>query len=140
MSESNAVPKPLPQLEGLTGEFYGFCKQGELRFQRCGSCDAWRHVPREMCAECGSWEWSWQRSSGRGRVFSWTVVARALHPAFQPDTPYAAVIVELDEGVRLLTHVRDLAPESLTIDLPVEVDFEVVSADVTLPVFRPAGA
>jgi len=135
---SEATAKPLPVLEGLTGEFYGFCQQGELRFQRCGDCAAWRHVPREMCAACGSWEWSWERSSGRGRVFSWTVVARALHPAFQDDAPYACVIVELDEGERQRTHVRDVAPESLTIDLPVVVDFEAVTGAVTLPVFRPA--
>lgn len=141
MSETAAaVAKPLPALEGLTGEFYGFCKRGELRFQRCGGCSAWRHVPREMCAECGSWDWEWERSSGHGRIFSWTVVARALHPAFQSDAPYAVVIVELEEGVRLLTHVPDVPPDSLAIDLPVEVYFEAVSPEVTLPLFRRAGA
>jgi uncharacterized OB-fold protein len=141
MSEADAaIAKPLPVLEGLAGEFYGFCKQGELRFQRCGGCGAWRHVPREMCAECGSWDWSWERSSGRGRVFSWTVVARALHPAFQADTPYAAVIVELEEGGRLLTHVSDVPADSLAIDLPVEVTFEAVTPEVMLPLFRRAEA
>jgi len=103
--------KPLPALEGLAGEFYGFCKQGALHFQRCTACRAWRHVPREMCAECGSWEWSWQASSGRGRIFSWTVVARALHPAFREDAPFAAVVVEMEEGVRLLSHVEDVATD-----------------------------
>jgi uncharacterized OB-fold protein len=139
MSQNHAtVAKPLPTLEGLAGEFYGFCKQGELRFQRCAGCRIWRHVPREMCAECGSWDWSWERSSGRGRVFSWTVVARALHPAFQTDTPYTVVIVELEEGVRVLTHVPDVAPDALAVDLPVEVYFEAVTPDVTLPYFRRA--
>jgi len=140
MSDSADVPRPLPVLEGLAGEFYGFCRQGELRFQRCGECRAWRHVPRELCAECGSWDWSWEPSSGRGRVFSWTVVARALHPAFQADTPYAVVIVELDEGMRLLTHVPDVPTDSLRVDLPVEVYFEAVTPDVTLPLCRPADA
>jgi len=140
MSERTPIPKPLPSLEGLAGDFYGYCRQGELRFQRCDSCRAWRHVPRELCAECGSWDWSWERSSGRGRVFSWTVVARALHPAFQADTPYAAVIVELEEGVRLLTHISDVPADALSIDLPVEVHFNAVSPDVTLPCFRRAGA
>jgi uncharacterized OB-fold protein len=132
--------KPLPETAGLAGEFYGFCKRGELRFQRCGSCRAWRHVPREMCAECGSWDWSWEASSGRGSVFSWTVVARALHPSFQDDTPYACVVVELEEGVRLLSHVAGVAPDGLRIDMPVEVFFEAVTDEVTLPKFRPAGA
>ena len=130
--------KPLPELSGSSGEFYGFCREGELRFQRCGACGAWRHVPRELCAECGSWDWDWVASSGRGVVFSWTVVDRALHPAFAEDTPFAAVIVEMEEGVRLLTHVTGLAPADLEIGLPVEVAFEAVTDEVTLPYFRPA--
>jgi hypothetical protein len=132
--------KPLPAMEGLTGEFYGFCKQGALHFQRCTSCKAWRHVPREMCAECGSWEWSWQASSGRGRIFTWTVVARALHPAFREDAPFAAVVVEMEEGVRLLSHVEDVATDALEIDMPVEVFFEAVTPEVSLPRFRRAAA
>jgi len=135
-----AYSKPLPVLEGLTGEFYDFCRRGELRFQRCDACSAWRHVPREMCAECGSWDWSWQPSTGRGVVFSWTVVARALHPDFQDATPYAPVIVEMEEGVRLLSRVDGVPPEDLTIDMPVEISFEAVTEQVTLPVFRPAAS
>jgi len=134
------IARPLPVLEGLTAEFYSFCKQGRLHFQRCDRCRAWRHVPREMCAECGSWEWSWEPSSGRGVVFSWTVVARALHPAFQHDTPYAPVVVEMEEGVRLLSRVEGVAPGDLAIDMPVEVFFEAVTPEVSLPTFRPVGS
>ena len=132
--------KPLPVLEGLTKEFYGWCKRGELRFQRCTSCRAWRHVPRELCARCGSAAWAWERSSGRGRVFTWTLVARAMHPAFQDDVPYAAVVVELEEGVRLLSRVIDCPPEELEIDLSVAVRFQDVTAEVTLPVFARAAS
>ncbi|MCP3987255.1 MAG: DNA-binding protein [bacterium] len=130
------IPKPLPVLEGLAGEFYGYCKNGELRFQRCRDCRSWRHVPREMCAECGSWEWEWERSSGRGRVFTWTVVARALHPAFQEACPYAPVVIEMEEGVRILSQVTDCSPDELEIDMAVEVVFEDANEDVTLPKFR----
>jgi uncharacterized OB-fold protein len=141
MSQSAVeTAKPLPEMEGLTKEFYDFCRQGALHFQRCSDCNAWRHVPREMCAECGSWEWTWEASSGRGKIFSWTVVARALHPAFREDTPYAPVIVEMDEGVRLLSQVVDCSSGELAIDMPVEVCFEEVTPDVTLPKFRRAGA
>ncbi|MFQ5417912.1 MAG: Zn-ribbon domain-containing OB-fold protein [Myxococcota bacterium] len=139
MSEPReAIAKPLPELEGLTGEFYGFCRRGELRFQRCRDCGSWRHVPRDMCAGCGSWQWEWALSSGRGVVYSWTVVGRALHPAFEHDTPYAPVIVEMDEGVRLLSRVEGVAPADLEIDLPVEVGFESVTPEVSLPFFRRA--
>ncbi|MAJ58852.1 MAG: hypothetical protein CBC48_02130 [bacterium TMED88] len=134
----SAYNKPLPELSGLHGEFYEFCRAGELRFQKCDGCGSWRHVPRELCAECGSWDWSWQASSGRGKVFSWTVVDRALHPDFAESVPYAAVIVEMDEGVRLLSQVLGVEPSQLEIDLEVEVVFDSVTDEVTLPRFRRA--
>ena len=127
--------KPLPELEGLTADFYGFCKEGELRFQRCTDCSAWRHVPRELCAACGSWEWEWARSSGRGEIFSFTIVGRALHPAFDESVPYAPTVVELEEGVRLLSEVKELPPDELEIGMPVEVVFDAVTDEVTLPRF-----
>jgi len=129
--------KPLPALDGLTKEFYDFCVRGELRFQRCADCRQWRHVPREMCAECGSFNWAWERSSGRGTLFSWTVVERALHPDFEEETPYAVVVIEMDEGVRLISRMLDTAPEDLEIDMPVEVVFDRVADGVALPKFRP---
>jgi uncharacterized OB-fold protein len=89
-----------------------------------------------MCAACGSWRWEWARSSGRGTVFTWTVVARALHPAFAADVPLAPVVVEMEEGVRLLSVVVDCPPDALQIGMPVEVEFDDVTPEVTLPKFR----
>ena len=129
---------PLPAMQGLSKEFYDWCKQHELRFQRCSDCGTWRHVPREMCADCGSWRWEWTESSGRGQVFTWTVVARALHPAFKEDVPYAPVVIEMEEGVRLLSGVVDCPPEELEIGMAVEVVFEDVTPEITLPKFRRA--
>jgi uncharacterized OB-fold protein len=141
MSEADAgYAKPLPVLEGLSKEFYDWCKQGQLRFQSCKSCGVWRHVPREMCAECGSWEWEWARSAGRGSVFTWTVVAVPLHPAFRDDVPLAPAVIELDEGVRLLSQVVDCPPDALEIGMPVEVCFDDVTSEITLPKFRRARA
>jgi len=128
--------RPLPLMEGLTRQFYDWCGRGELRFQRCTRCTAFRHVPRELCAECGSFEWDWAASRGRGTVFTYTVVARALHPAFLRATPYAAAIIELEEGVRILSNVIDCPPEKLRIGMRVRVDFERQNDSVTLPVFR----
>ncbi len=128
--------KPLPELDGYAKDFYGFCKKGELRFQRCAECRTWRHVPREMCAECGSFDWEWEPSSGRGTVFSWTVADRALHPEFVDDTPYAPTVVEMEEGVRLLSEVMDCPPDELEIGMPVEVEFDDVTHKVTLPKFH----
>jgi len=130
--------RPLPTLAGLAGEFYGWCRRHELRFQRCAACGTWRHVPRELCAACGSWDWEWARSSGRGTVFTWTVAVRAMHPAFQDAVPYAPVVVEMEEGVRILSRVTDCPPDALEVGMPVTVAFDVVTPEVTLPTFRRA--
>ena len=137
MSEASYT-LPLPELDGLHKEFYDHCKRHALHFQRCGDCQTWRHVPREMCPECGSWNWSWEVSSGRGRVFTWTVVARPMHPAFANACPYAPVVVEMEEGVRLLSEVADVAPEDLEIDMEVRVHYDDVTREVTLPKFKKA--
>lgn len=137
MSEST-YRLPLPELDGLHGEFFAHCKDHALHFQRCDECQTFRHVPREMCAECGSWNWSWQPSSGRGRVFTWTVVARPMHPAFVDACPYAPVVVEMEEGVRLLSEVIDVDPADLEIDMAVEIEYDDVTDEVTLPKFKKA--
>ena len=134
--------KPLPKPEGLNAEFYAHCARRELRFQRC-DCGLWRHPPRVLCAACGSERWHWALASGRGRVFTWTVTHQALHPAYADDVPYALLVVEMDEGVRMVSTLRDLDPLELALDLPVEVVFETRagatgSGGITLPCFTPA--
>jgi uncharacterized OB-fold protein len=133
MSDYN---KPLPGLDGLSAEFYAFCKQQRLHFQRCSACRTFRHVPREMCAECNSFEWEWVASTGKGTVFTWTVIERALHPAFADATPMAPVVVEMEEGVRLLANMLDCPPAELAMGMPVEIAYEAVTDEVTLPRFR----
>ena len=128
--------KPLPELQGNSKEFYEWCRRGDLRFQRCSDCQAWRHVPREMCAKCGSDEWKWVKSSGKGTVFTWTIAERAMHPAFVDAVPYAPVIIEMDEGVRLVSELIDCEPADLEVGMRVEVAFAKVSDEVTLPKFR----
>ncbi|MFN8543389.1 MAG: OB-fold domain-containing protein [Candidatus Binatia bacterium] len=130
--------KPLPPMQGLAAQFYGYCRNRELRFQRCTSCWTWRHVPRATCAACGSWEFEWTRSTGRGRVLTWTVVRRPMHPAFAADVPYAPTVVELEEGVRMVASLVDVPPDEIRQDMPVEVVFDAVTPDVTLPRFRPS--
>lgn len=130
--------KPLPVMEELTKEFYDWCKQGELRFQRCTNCGAWRHIPWPMCRHCHSFEWEWARSSGRGTVYTFTIVYQALHKAFVEDVPFAGVIIELAEGPRIVSWVTDIPPDQLAIGTPVEVWFDDVTPEVALPKFRTA--
>jgi len=127
---------PLPKMRGPAAEFYKFCQAHELRFQRCADCAAWRHIPRDMCAKCGSFNFEWVRSSGRGTVFSWTVAAQPFVPQFAPLVPYAPAVIELEEGVRMVSWITDIKPDELELGIPVEVAFDDVTPEVTLPKFR----
>lgn len=139
MSEKRAIPMPVPMPEmQLDEEFWSHCAQERLCFQRCKSCGTWRHLPRNMCAACGGAGWEWAASSGRGKIYSWTVVHQAMHPALADEIPYAVVVVELEEGVRMVSRTRDIEPEQLELDLPVRVRFERVSDQFVLPFFGPA--
>jgi len=122
----------------MAGEFYEYCKKHELRFQRCTGCGTWRHVPRDMCAKCGSFNWEWAQSSGKGTLFSWTTVMQPMLPQFADRVPYSPVVIEMDEGVRILSELVDVPNEELRLGLPVEVAFDDVTPEVTLPKFRKA--
>ena len=135
MTESHAG-RMLPNPIGPNAELYAHWAQGELRLQRCTDCNTWRHPPRFLCASCGSARYAWELVSGRGRVFTWTVTHRAVDPAFEP--PYAIVVVELEEGPRLVGNIVGLEPEALALDLEVVVELEVVSDTIALVTFRPA--
>lgn len=132
-----AKPRPRPQ-DPVEQEFWERCQSGRLHFQRCSDCHGWRHLPRYMCARCGSAEFTWQPSSGKGTLFSWTVTHQALHPAFAADVPFIAAVVELEEGVRMATRLIDCELEKVVLDMPVELMFEPLGDDFRLPVFRPA--
>jgi uncharacterized OB-fold protein len=133
-----AYKRPLPRRRGMAGEFYEYCKKHELRFQRCTDCGTWRHVPRDMCAKCGSFNWAWAQSSGKGKLFSWTTVMQPMLPQFADRVPYSPVVIEMDEGVRILSELVDVSNEELRLGLPVEVAFDDVTPEVTLPKFRRA--
>jgi hypothetical protein len=126
----------LPTPFGPSAELYAFWAQGQLRLQRCAQCQAWRHPPRYRCAACGSAEVNWELASGRGHVFSWTITHRAVDPAFEP--PYAIVVVELEEGPRLVGSLAGIELSDLRLDLPVVVELEKASETIALVTFRPA--
>ncbi len=128
--------RPLPSLQGYSGEFYGWCGKQELRFQRCGACETFRHPPRPLCPNCQSSNAQWVPVSGKGKVHTWTTVRQALHPGLAADVPYAGVIVELDEGMRIASWVTDIAPEKLQAGLRVQVWFDAISDGFALPKFR----
>jgi len=128
------LPIPLPTKDNLP--FYEAAKRGELRFQRCAQCGTFRHYPRPSCPHCLCRDYTWEKSTGRGVVHTWTVVRGPTLPAFADKVPYNVVDVLMDEGVHFISEVLDCAPEQIRAGLPVEAVFVPVSDDVTLVKFR----
>ena len=128
--------QPLPQPTLDNHEFYEAAQRGELRFQRCADCGTWRHYPRPVCPECVSTNVRWERASGRGTVYTWTIVHGPTLPAFQDDLPYNVVDVLTDEGVHFQSQVLDCPPEEIYAGMPVEAVFVPVTDDMTLVKFR----
>jgi uncharacterized OB-fold protein len=129
---------PLPRPTELSRPHWEGCLAGELRFQRCRGCGEAIFIPQPVCGTCFGSDLAWERSSGRGTVYSHTVVHRPPLPAFE--TPYAVIVVELEEGFFMLSNLVDCDPTSVRIGLSVEVCFRRMSDDIALPCFRPAEA
>jgi len=127
---------PLPQLSPDNAPFYEAARRGELRLQRCRACRRWRHYPRPACPDCQSREYDWERASGRGAVYTWTIVRGPTLPAFQAKLPYNVVDVVLEEGVHFVSEVLDCAPDELRAGMAVEAVFVAVTEEVTLVKFR----
>ncbi|MCZ7530112.1 MAG: Zn-ribbon domain-containing OB-fold protein [Acidimicrobiia bacterium] len=127
-------PIPHPALWGVlyrnSTPFWEAVKRHELELQRCAQCGHWLVPPRPMCPKCRSADSEWVPVSGHGTIYSWVTYHESPHPAFE--VPYSVVLVELDEGVRLVSNPVDIASDELEIGMPVDVVFEDIDDDLTL--------
>ena len=132
--------RPLPQPTPETRAFWDGCRRGELLLPRCRDCGRFHFYPRAMCPHCWSTSLESVKASGKGRLYSYVINHRPA-PGFEDRTPYIIAVVELEEGVRILSNLVGVEPDParLPLDMPVEVTFEEVSPDITLPLFRPIG-
>ena len=136
---AQAYAKPLPQPDPITQPFWDSVKAHALRIQRCGTCGRYVFYPRALCPACFGGTLEWSPVSGRGVVHAFTIVHRHPSPAFQPDIPYVVALVELEEGVRMMSNLVGVPsdPARIRIGMPVEVVYDDVTPEITLPKFRP---
>jgi uncharacterized OB-fold protein len=132
MSQKAGIPLPRPT--GLSRPHWDGCKEGVLRVQRCRDCGHFVFIPQPICTRCQADALEWVTSSGRGTVYSYTVVHRPPRPAFA--VPYVVAIVELEEGWHMLTNLVDVAPADVAVGMPVEATFRPMSDEISLPYFR----
>ena len=131
-------PRPLPSPNALTEPYWQAAHQRELKLPRCESCTKFHFYPRSACPHCGSTALAWQAVSGKGEVYSYTIVHRAPSKGFAEQVPYVVAVVALAEGPHLMTRLIQMQAEAARIGLRVQVDFEKQDDETTLPVFRPA--
>jgi hypothetical protein len=129
---SPITPEARPYWEGA--------RAGKLMLPRCTACRRPFFYPRVACPFCGARAISWIQASGRGRLYSFEIAHQILNKAFRVPTPVILAMVELEEGPRLLTNLVNVAPDpaALRCDMPVEVVFERLTDEITLPMFQPA--
>jgi len=138
MADGKPTKKPLPRVDEESRGFWEALARHELYVQECGGCGTRRYYPRALCPRCLGDRTVWVRARGRGTVYSFTVTHQNQAPGFREALPYVLAVVELEEGVRLMSNVVGCAPDAVRIGMPVEVVFEDVTPEITLPKFRPA--
>ena len=130
------LQKPLPVISNLNRPYWEGTKKHELRLQRCTSCARLWAPHGPVCPYCLSEEFNWEKLSGRGRIASWVVFHKVYFPSFEKEIPYNVAFIELEEGPRIIANVVGVPREELRIGMKVEVVFEDINDEVTVPKFR----
>ena len=130
------IPLVHPYIDNGNRGFWESLRNHVLSIQRCQNCGFRAHPPRPMCPRCLSSDMGWEPSAGRGVVHTWVnfVYDRAGYPGIK--CPYAVAVVELDEGVRIISNIVEMDPADITIGMPVEAVFTDIDEELTLVHFK----
>lgn len=134
----DAPKKPAPLVNDWARPYWEAARENKFVIQQCKDCQGYIFYPRMGCPHCFSDNVDWVEASGKGTVYSYTVVENNPPSAFVNDVPFVIALVRLDEGVQMLTNIVDCDPYSVTCDMPVEITFEKLDDEFTLPQFKPA--
>ena len=138
-ADSPAAPpamRPKPSMNQDSQFFWEGAAAKELRIQKCNSCGRLQHPPGARCPACGSMDLGWKVATGRGTLYSHCQVHYPPLPAF--GKPPIVGLVELEEGVRVLTNITDCAYSQISIGMDMQAWFYNDPQGFSLPLFRPA--
>ena len=121
-----SMPRPVAEPDGLDAPYWESTRQGELRVQRCRSCQGWQWGPEWICHRCLSFDLTWERVEGRGLIYSWERAWHPVHPALRGHRPYIVVLVELPQagGVRMIGNLLGDPEQVVSIGAAVDAVFE----------------
>jgi uncharacterized OB-fold protein len=128
----------LPNITPLTRPFWDACTEGRFLIPRCNSCGQHFFRPEVACTHCFSTDWQWAEASGRGSLYSYSIVHKAPAPGFK--TPFVLAVVEIEEGCFMFSNLIGCEDADMRIGMRLSVSFDNVAPGVDLPRFRPAAA
>ena len=132
-----AYTKPRPA-EGLVDEpYWEAARQHRLTAQKCQKCGGLWAPPTAICENCLSPDLQWIDLSGKGTVWSYIIMHQLYYPGFADDIPYNVAVIRSDEGAKFVTNIVGVKNEDIKVGMPVEVTFEDVDEDLTLPKWKP---
>ena len=136
MEYIEGIPLLRPYVDYDNKGFWDAIREHRLVFQRCSECGLIVHRPRPMCPQCLSTEREWAPSEGKGRIYTYVdfVYQNASYPGIK--VPYVVVVVEMLEGVRMISNMIEESAEDIYVGMPVEVVFDDMAEDLTLPKFK----
>jgi uncharacterized OB-fold protein len=129
--------RALPEPDHASRHYWQCAAEGRLVLQRCTDCGTFQFYPRSLCASCAG-ETEWVDATGRGTLHTYTIIRQNRSRAFAPLVPYAVGMVELEEGVRMMSNIIDCDVESLHVGMRLDVVIMKAADDVGLPFWRPA--
>jgi len=129
--------KPLPKPTPWSKPFWDGCKNRKLLIQQCISCKKYIFYPKLFCPFCLSPDLSWIEATGKGKIYTYTVVYAYQPTEFSADVPYVVAVIELEEGVKMMSNIVDCKPDNVRCDMDVEVIFEDITEEFTFPKFKP---
>lgn len=121
-----------PEINLESAPYWEATKEGKLMLKKCGDCGETHFYPRTLCPNCFSDNTEWFQASGKGKIYTYSVIRRA-------EIPYVIAYVTLEEGVTMLSNIVDCGLDDVSVGQAVEVDFRATEGGEALPVFKPAG-
>lgn len=138
--EKKAYNKPLPEFRPETKPFWDAAKEHRLVIPRSRETGEFFFYPRALSPGGDmSEDIEWVESEGRGKVWTFSIHHMGPSKAYKGEPPYVVALIEMDEGVKMMSNVIDVDPGDVSIGMEVQVCFDDVTDEVTLPKFKPAG-
>jgi hypothetical protein len=130
--------RPLPGPDLVSAVYWKAAAEGRLLIQRCPSCGVRQFYPRALCTTCGG-DPEWEEASGRGTVYTFTVIRRQGLEPFRDEVPYVVAMIALDEGPLVMGNVTGCPVDDVTIGMAVQAYVVEAAPDLGVPFWEPAG-